>query len=282
MSKRITLRTEILLDGLKFPEGIRWHDNKIWFSDMEAHKVMKVDLDGNVETVLIRPNRVSGLGWLPDNRLLVVSMEDQLLLRIDHDGVKVHADLSKLARFYLNDMVVDTAGRAYVGNYGFDYYAENPEFTPAEIILVEPDGKSRVVVDNFAFPNGAVITPDGKTLIISETFATRLIAFDIEKDGSLTNRRIWAKLRSIPPDGIALDNKGGIWVTAPGRKRVVRVLEGGEITHIVKVETDAYCCTLGGPNRQTLFIGTSIHERTHSEFGRIEFVQVEFQGVGLP
>ncbi|MFX0178282.1 MAG: SMP-30/gluconolactonase/LRE family protein, partial [Candidatus Hodarchaeota archaeon] len=231
MSKRITLRTEILLEGLKFPEGIRWHDNKIWFSDMAVHKVMTVNLDGNVETILERPNRVSGLGWLPDNRLLVVSMEDQRLLRLDPDGVKVHADLSKLATFYLNDMVVDTIGRAYVGNFGFDYFsAEKPEFVPAEIILVEPNGNSRVVADNIAFPNGTVITPDGKTLIVSETFATKLTAFDIEKDGSLSNRRVWAKFKSIPPDGIALDNEGGIWVTAPGRKRVVRVLEGGEIT----------------------------------------------------
>jgi sugar lactone lactonase YvrE len=179
-------------------------------------------------------------------------------------------------------MVVDTKGRAYIGNFGFDYYSEKPEFVPAEIILVEPNGNSRVVVDNIAFPNGTVITPDGKTLIVSETFAAQLTAFDIEKDGSLSNRRIWAKLRSIPPDGISLDDQGGIWVTAPGRKRTVRVLEGGKITHIIKVENDAYCCVLGGPNRQTLFIGTSVHERNHSENGCIEFVEVDFKGVGIP
>ncbi|MFX1411299.1 MAG: SMP-30/gluconolactonase/LRE family protein [Promethearchaeota archaeon] len=279
MSKRITLRTEILLDGLKFPEGVRWHDNKIWFSDMDDHKVMAVTIDGRTETILERPNRVSGLGWLPDNRLLVVSMEDRCLLRLDPDGPKVHADLSKLATFYLNDMVVDTKGRAYVGNFGFDFFAGKPEYVPAEIILVEPNGKSRVVADEMAFPNGAVITPDNKTLIVSETFATRLTAFDIEKDGSLSNRRIWANFKSIPPDGICLDNESGIWVTAPGRRRVVRVLEGSTITHIVKVENDAYSCTLGGPNRQTLFIATSTHERIH---GCIEFVEVEFKGVGLP
>ncbi|MFX1315252.1 MAG: SMP-30/gluconolactonase/LRE family protein [Promethearchaeota archaeon] len=279
MSKRVILRTEILLDGLKFPEGVRWHENKIWFSDMDDHKVITVSLDGKTETILERPNRLSGLGWLPDNRLLVVSMEDRHLLRLDPDGPKVHADLSKLAAFYLNDMVVDTKGRAYVGNFGFDFFAEKPEFVPAEIILVEPNGKSRVVADEMAFPNGAVITPDSKTLIVSETFATRLTAFDIGKEGSLSNRRVWANLRSIPPDGICLDNEYGIWVTAPGRRRVVRALEGGTITHIVKVENDAYSCTLGGPNRQTLFVATSTHERIH---GRIEFVEVEFKGVGLP
>lgn len=280
MSKRITLKPEIILQGLKFPEGLRWHDNKLWFSDMEDHKVMALDLKGNTQIVIERPNRVSGLGWLPDGRLLVVAMEDRQLLRLDPDGVKIHADLNELATFDLNDMVVDNKGRAYVGNFGFDYFgAEKPEFVPAEIILVEPNGNLKVVADNMAFPNGTIITPDGKILIVSETFAARLTAFDINEDGTLSNRRVWANLKSIPPDGICLDNEGGIWVPAPGRKRVVRVMEGGTITHIVKVENDAYSCILGGPDRHTLFIGTSSHERIN---GRIEFVDVEFKGVGLP
>ncbi|MGB5910248.1 MAG: SMP-30/gluconolactonase/LRE family protein [Promethearchaeia archaeon] len=280
MSKTIRLTTEILLEGLIFPEGPRWHDNKLWFSDLEDHKVITVDLEGNTETILERPNRVSGLGWLPDNRLLVVSMEDCHLLRLDPDGVRVHADLSKLATFYLNDMVVDKKGRAYVGYMGFDFYGEKkPEFIPAEIILVEPTGDSKIVADNMAFPNGTVITPDDKTLIVGETFAARLTSFDILEDGTLTNRRLWANLKSVAPDGISLDKEGGIWVAAPGRHRVVRVLEGGKITHIVKVEHDAYACMLGGPNMTTLFIATSLHTRDN---GRIEFVEVEVPKAGLP
>jgi sugar lactone lactonase YvrE len=279
MSKTIRLTTEILLEGLIFPEGPRWHDNKLWFSDQDDHKVITVDLEGKTETILERPNRVSGLGWLPDNRLLVVSMEDRNLLRLDPDGVRVHADLSKLATFYLNDMVVDKKGRAYVGNMGFDFFSEKPEFVPAEIILVDPAGDSKIVADNMAFPNGTVITPDDKTLIVGETFATRLTAFDILEDGTLTNRRLWANLKSVAPDGISLDQESGIWVAAPGRQRVVRVLEGGKITHIVKLEHDAYACMLGGPNMTTLFITTSMHTRDN---GRIEFVEVEVPKAGLP
>jgi sugar lactone lactonase YvrE len=278
MSKRITLKTEVLLEGLIFPESPRWHNDKLWFVDMEGHKVMSVDLSGNTETILEIPGRVSGLGWLPDNKLLVVSMDDNTLLRLDPEGVNMVADFNKFGPVLMNDMVVDKKGRAYVGNFGFDYLNDQP-FAPTKLILVHPNGDMKVVADNMAFPNGTVITPDDKTLIIAETFAVRLTAFDIMDDGSLTGRRVWANLKSLSPDGICLDAEGGIWVAAPGRRRVVRVLEGGQITHIVKVENDAYACMLGGPDRKTLFVATSKHTR---EAGRIEFVQVDIPGAGLP
>jgi sugar lactone lactonase YvrE len=278
MSKRITLRTEVLIEGLKFPESPRWHDDKLWFVDMEGHKVMTVDLDGNTETIVELPNSVSGLGWLPDNRLLIVSVEDCRLLRLDPEGVTEVIDLNRFGTVFLNDMVVDKKGRAYVGNFGFDYFNEKP-FAPTKLILVYPNGEAKVVADNMAFPNGTVITPDDKTLIIAETFAAQLTAFDILEDGSLTKRRVWANLKSLVPDGICLDAEEGIWLAAPGRKRVVRVLEGGQITHIVRVENDAYACMLGGPDRKTLFVATSKHSR---DAGRIEFVEVDIPGAGLP
>jgi len=278
MSKRITLKTEVLLEGLKFPESPRWHDDKLWFVDIDGHKVLTVDLNGNSQIILERDDQVSGLGWLPDNRLLVVSMGDNTLLRLDPEGVKVVADLNRFKTVLCNDMVVDKKGRAYVGNMGFDYFNDKP-FAPTKLILVEPNGDARVVADDMAFPNGTVITPDDKTLIIAETFAAKLTAFDIMDDGTLTGRRVWANLKSLAPDGICLDAEGGIWVAAPGRRRVARVLEGGQITHIVRVENDAYACMLGGPDRKTLFVATSTHTR---DAGKIEFVEVDIPGAGLP
>ena len=278
MSNRMTLKTEVLLEGLKFPESPRWHDDKLWFVDMESGKVLTVDLNGETETILVNPTPVSGLGWLPDNRLLVVSMSDNCLLRLDSEGVNVVADLNKFGIVICNDMVVDKKGRAYVGNFGFDYVNGEP-FAPTNLILVNPNGEARIVADNMAFPNGTVITPDDQTLIIAETFAARLTAFGITDDGSLTNRRVWANLESLAPDGICLDVEGGVWVAAPGRGRVVRVLEGGEITHVVRVENDAYACMLGGPDRKTLFVATSKHTR---DAGKIEFVKVDVPGSGLP
>jgi sugar lactone lactonase YvrE len=278
MSKTTRLTTKILLDGLLFPEGPRWHEEKLWFSDMESHKVMTVDLNGKADIIVETPKRVSGLGFLPDNKLLMVSVEDNKLLKLETDGLREFADMNKFNPLNSNDMVVDKKGRAYVGNFGFDYF-NNAPFSPSFLLLVLPDGSSRIVAEDIAFPNGTVITPDNKTLIIAETFAAKLTAFDIEDDGSLSNRRMWANLKSIPPDGISLDAEGGIWVAAPGRHRAVRVIEGGTITHIVKVENDVYACMLGGPNLSTLFLATSGHTR---DKGRIEYVEVDIPKAGLP
>jgi sugar lactone lactonase YvrE len=272
------LNTEILIEGLKFPESPRWHDGKLWFSDMDDYKVLSVDLKGNLTTIVETKSRPSGLGFLPDGTLLVVTMEDHRLFKLKPKGLTEIVDLSKLASFYLNDMVVDKQGRAYIGNFGFDYF-NRKSFHPAEIILVDQRGKAQIVADNMAFPNGSVITPDDKIFIVAETFAARLTAFKIMEDGSLTERRIWANLKSIAPDGICLDNEGGIWASAPGRGRVVRVIEGGKITHKVKVSTDAYACMLGGPNRDILFVATSTASRTE---GKIEFIKVDIPGAGLP
>jgi len=182
----ITLTTTTLVEGLQFPEGPRWHDGKLWFSDMNAGKVMTVDLSGNLNTIVHVPGSPSGLGWLPDDRLLVVSMTDRCLLRFEKGELIQVADLFDLATYHCNDMVVDSKGRAYIGNFGFDL-GSFQEVVPAEIIMVRQGGEVVVVARDLLFPNGTVITPDGKTLIVAETFGQRLTAFDILPDGVLAN-----------------------------------------------------------------------------------------------
>ena len=281
----MVLETRVLLDGLVFGEGPRWHEGKLWFSDMHAHRVLTVNLDGKTETIVEVPGQPSGLGWLPDGRLLVVSMTDRRLLRLDPDGLTEAADLRELASYHCNDMVVDRQGRAYIGNFGFDLIARQP-FAPAEIVLVTPDGNARVVADEMAFPNGSVITPDGRTLIVGETYGSRLTAFDIKPDGSLTGRRVWAQLEQAVPDGICLDAEGAIWVASPMSAEVLRVREGGEVTHRIKVSTQAFACMLGGPERRTLFILTAEtsnpDEARAKKSGRVETVAVDVPSAGLP
>ena len=248
---------------------------------MWESKVMTVDLEGNAEIIVELQNYPSGLGWDPQGRLLIVSMQDRRLLRLDPEGLTEIADISDLATYHCNDMVVDRHGNAYIGNFGFDITINAP-FKPAEIILVAPDGHARIVADKMAFPNGSVITPDGSTLIVGETWSACLTAFNIEKDGSLTNRRIWARLRGgAVPDGICLDSEGGIWVASPSTSEVLRVLEGGKVSDRIKIqdENSAYACMLGGPSRKNLFICTSNDSRTN---GRIEIIEVDFPGAGLP
>ncbi len=278
-------KTQVLIDGLMFPEGPRWHEGKLWFSDMNAGKVMSVDMLGNLELIVEVPGSPSGLGWLPDGRLLIVSMLDRRLLRLDADGLHEVANLREMASYHCNDMVVDQFGRAYIGNFGFDLGTGEPPKT-AEIIMVEQDGKARIVADDLLFPNGTVITPDHKTLIVGETYGARLTAYDIEADGSLTHRRVWAETEGIAPDGICLDVEGGIWVASPTGAEVVRVKEGGEITDRIQMKASTYACMLGGEDGRTLFILTSEPPDPfigrHGPGGRIEIAEVEYPAAGLP
>lgn len=277
--------TKVLLDDLLFPEGPRWHDGKLWFSDIQGLHVMTVDLDGNSEKIVKVRESPSGLGWLPDGRLLIVSMIDRRLLRLDPIGLVEIADLRDLASFHCNDMVVDKVGRAYIGNFGFDLAANKP-VEPAEIVMVTPDGDARVVAENLLFPNGTVITPDDQTLIVAETWGNCLTAFDIESDGTLKNRRTWAKLEDVYPDGICLDAEGAIWVAAPYPGEVMRVQEGGNVTHRMNVSTKPYACMLGGHDRRTLFVctaGSSNPDEVRANpNGKIEIIDVEVPGLGLP
>ena len=284
-------KAEVYATGLKFGECPRWHGDKLWVSDFHRHLVFTVDSIGRLEPIVEVPNQPSGLGWLPDGRLLVVSMLDRKVMRLDPEGLVEHADLSSIATFHCNDMVVDEQGRAYVGNFGFDindYVRRNdPEFSlvdpnlvTASIARVDPDGTVTIVTPGLRFPNGTVITPDGSTLIVAETCGGRLTAFDIAPDGGLSNRRVWAPLGEVPPDGICLDAEGCVWVAIPIHNECVRVAEGGEVVDRVKTSAQCYACTLGGPDRRTLFM--TVNFRDEERHGQIEAVRVDVPGAGLP
>lgn len=275
----------LVLDGLVFPEGPRWFEGRLWFSDMHAHEVVAVTPDGERETIVEVPNQPSGLGFLPDGRLLIVSMLDRKLLRLDPDGLWDVADLSTLAPFHCNDMVTDAEGNSYIGNFGFDLMAgDSPKAT--NLVLVRPDGDASVVADGLQFPNGTVITPDGKTLIVGESWGQRLTAFDIESDATLSNQRVWGDL-GFPPDGICLDAEGAIWVAVPTNPgALVRVASGGEVLERIPVsDMGVYACMLGGAERKTLFsleAPTSNPQPGDPRLGRIRAFDVEVGGAGMP
>ena len=279
-------RTQTLVDGLCFGEGPRWHEDALWLSDMHGKEVIRVAGDGTVSPVVHVENCPSGLGWLPDGQLLIVSMIDRSLLRFDGERLHTHADLSSFATFHCNDMVVDGSGRAYVGNFGFDLHT-GAKPVPAVLVCVEPDGSARVVAEDLMFPNGTVITPDGRTLIVAESFGAQLTAFDVAANGDLSNRRIWAELpRGAVPDGICLDSEGGIWSASPTTCECIRQEEGGKITHRVEVDQGAFACMLGGADGTTLFVLTSDssdpEECAAKRTGKIETSQAPYPGAGWP
>jgi sugar lactone lactonase YvrE len=289
------ITSTLLADGLYFGEGPRWHGDRLWFSDFYEHAVKSIDVDGAVRTELEIDDQPSGLGWLPDGRMLVVAMHGRQLLRVDPDGVKLHADLSGVAACHTNDMVVDALGRAYVGNFGFaldealkergveGVLASHPT---ARLARVDPDGQVHVAADDLHFPNGCVITPDGRTLVVAETLGLRLTAFDIAPDGTLSNRRTWATLGMRAPDGICLDADGHVWIANAIAPECVRVAPGGEIVESVQTDQPCYACMLGGLDRRTLFMMTAPSSMAEvvstTRQGHVLTARVETPGAGWP
>jgi len=238
-----------LLTGIAFGESPRWHDARLWFSDWGAQEVVAVDLAGTSEVIVrVRfPAFPMCIDWLPDGRLLIVSARDGLLLRREPDGSLVtHADLSGLSGpgHPWNEIVVDGRGNAYINNQGFEF--PGGEFAPGTIALLIPDGSARLVADGIAFPNGMAVTPDNQTLIVAESYGSRLTAFDIADDGSLSNRRVWADLDGGVPDGICVDAEGAAWYADVPNKRCVRVREGGEVLQTIDLDRGCFACMLGG------------------------------------
>ncbi len=273
----------IVLRELDFGEGPRWHEGRLWFSDFFRHGVFT--LDGDREDLVVEvPGQPSGLGWLPDGRLLVVSMLDRRLLVWDGAHLQEYADLTAVSEHECNDLVVGPDGTAYVSTFGFDLHG-GAEPRPTRMVIVSPDGEVRVASDEVWFPNGSVITPEGR-LIVGETFASRYTSYALDATGMPVDRRVWAEVEGLTPDGCCLDAEGRIWSADPVARRVVLIEEGGRVLHEIPTEQSAVACMLGGPDRRTLFIltsrGTKPERVAGAGTGRIETVRVEVPGAGLP
>ena len=250
-------KPKTLLTGLAFGESPRWHAGRLWVSDWGAKEIIVVDEKGKSEVSLRVdfPSYPMCFDFLADGRLLVVSSRQGLVLRREPDGSLVtHADLSALAAktHPWNEIVVDGRGNAYINNQGFEF--PGGEFAPGTIALLSPDGTVRRVADGIAFPNGMAVTPDNAALIVAESYGKRLTAFDIESDGALANRRVWADLGDGVPDGICIDEQGAVWYADVPNKRCVRVREGGKVLQTIELDRGCFACMLGGADRQTLFL----------------------------
>lgn len=290
-----------VLDGYSYLEGPRWHDGRLWLADFYTHKVIAVTPEGKVEDIATVPQQPSGLDWLPDGTLLIVSMRDRKLLRLELGELVEHADLSTTTSGHVNDMVVDARGRAYVGDFGFDLMGGGA-FRTTNITRVDPDGTVSVAAEGLAFPNGSVITPDGSTLIVDETFGNRVSSFDIHADGSLGPRRDWANFgaladtddvqqlvaaASIGPDGNCLDAEGAVWVADAIHHRVVRIAEGGKVLEEISTgDEGVFACMLGGEDGRTLFLCVAPNfdegERSSTRLGRLVSTTVDVPRAGRP
>jgi sugar lactone lactonase YvrE len=292
-----------IAQGGGFFESPRWHAGRWWVSDLYRQLVMTISPDGSSAEMMSVPGQPSGLGWMPDGSLLAVAMKEQRLLRRHPDGaVSVHAELASFCAGHLNDMVLDRAGRAYVGEFGFDLMAfADP--APGKLMRVDPDGSVTVLDDEMLFPNGSVITPDGATLIVGETAGARYSAFDLAADGSVSNRRVWAQLAPTPelgplaetlpllgfgPDGCALDAQGQIWSCDAVGTRCARIAAGGEIVEQIDAPDGLgiYACALGGEDGRELLMCAAPDfleaNRANAREAVLLHTRVDVPGASLP
>ncbi len=272
------MRLTPLANSFCFGEGPRWFEGLLWFSDMLGEAVHTVDLQGDMTTLPLAGHAPSGLGFRPDGSLLITSTESRTVLRYDGETVDTVADLSDIVPADLGDMVVDELGRAYVGAQARER---------GVIVRVDPDNAATVVAEELDFPNGMVITADHATLIVAESTGRRLTSFTIEDDGSLSDRRIFADGLDGPPDGIALDAEGGVWTAMTLAHQFERIVEGGKVTDRVDIgDRVAIACTLGGPERRTLFLLSSTDAYPQRLAGtkrsRLDMTTVDIPGAGLP
>ncbi len=274
MTERLT--SEIFIEGsYVFLEGPRWHDSQLWFSDMLGGTVYRASPEGQVVAVTDVPKRPSGLGFLPDGTLLIASMQDRALYRLEDGGLTLHADVSGVAGGDINDMLVDAEGYAYVGNFGFDFW-NTPERTEhADLALVSPDGRDvSVAARDLHFPNGTVMTGDNR-LVVAETHGDRISVFDINDDHSLSNRKVFAEVPGVGPDGLGIDADDGVWVAAADQDRFIRIEDGGRITHEVDVSPHlAVACTIGGPHGDILYCLTA-HPSWQAVYDQTSTARVE-------
>lgn len=277
--------TEIRLDGLLFPETPRWRDGRLWLTDRYAQRVLTLSPRDVVETILTMDDRPGGLGWLPDGALLVIAIETRRIYRLVAGQLELHADLSAMTPWPCNDMLVDQAGRAFIGNYGYDIDGGAP-LVSTKLIRVDPNGRALSVGGPVIFPNGTALSADGHTMIVAETYANRLSAFRVNSEGELENHRTWAELGTATPDGICLDSEDAVWVASPRTHEVLRVREGGAIADRVQPCGIPYACVLGGADRRTLFVCTAQtsdpEAATRARAGCIETVRVAVPGAGQP
>jgi sugar lactone lactonase YvrE len=277
-----TSTPKTLMTGLGLGESPRWHDGRLWFADWVAQEVVALDLDGKAEVIANVRSLPFSIDWLPQGPMVVTS--GQKLLRMEPDGsLATHADLSELTHHGWNEIVVDGRGNTYVNNICFDFMG-GAEFAPGIIALVTPDGSVRQVADGIAFPNGMVVTPDNSTLIVAESFAGRLSAFDIDADGGLSNRRVWADLGE-GGDGICIDAEGAVWT--PAMKACLRVREGGEVLERIELDRFCFACMLGGADGTTLFMMAADWKGTENigkgpRTGKVLAAEAPAPGVGWP
>jgi len=285
---------ELVQEGYLFPETPRWHapSGSFFFVDIDRGQIHRWVPGERAELHFQHSDWISGYAFGPGDQWTVTSARRRVLMRATMgstpDGASTTdiADLSAIALYGINDLLLAPSGITYVDTLCYNFLAgESAEPAPSPVMAVMPDGTFKEATRVTSFPNGMALAPGSSTLLVADSLAQCIYAFTIENDGTLSNHRTWADMPGEMPDGVSLDADGGLWVAT--HNRVVRVVEGGAITDEVDMgSTRATACMLGGADGRTLLITASdSHDRsiiTDNPSGRIFSVRVDIPGNSLP
>lgn len=250
------MKLERLVSGFCFGEGPRWHQDRLWFSDVIGQTVFRLTADARLDEVVKLEDMPSGLGFLRDGRLVIVGMTSRKLFAWDGSDLTEYADLGEQTPYPINDLVISENDHAYVGGWGYDMLG-GADAVNSPLYHLNSETKVTMSSGQLAFPNGCVVLPNQEALIVAESNARRLSKFRINKQGNLSDQELVAEMSDVVPDGICQDEAAGIWVSSPETHCVVRLTLDGARTHQIDCERKPYACALGGRDGRTLFVMTA-------------------------
>jgi sugar lactone lactonase YvrE len=252
-------------------------DGCVYFSDVVGGGVYCWSPDGSIATIVPKRRGVGGLALHADGGV-VVSGKDVSHVR---DGqTRVVLTVDGVVGF--NDLTTDAAGRVFVGSLRSSAFESGPR-VPGELWRVDATGPPLQVYGDIAFANGVGFSPDGRTIYHSNYSEGIVLAHDLSVDGVGVNRRVFARAPSGNPDGLAVDEAGGVWVALGDGGGVARFFADGSLDRAIAVPAPfvASLC-FGGTDRRDVYIATAGNNEDASRRGTLFRTRCDVPGLIAP
>ncbi|MCL9779821.1 SMP-30/gluconolactonase/LRE family protein [Vibrio sp. S4M6] len=247
---------ELIADQLCYPECPRWHNNTLWFSSVFRGEVCTLDAPHLISVQQKFNSPIAGLGWLPDNSLLVVEPFKQTLTQVHQDGTHTtYQDLSNQDQVISNDLFVHPNGLAYVSGMGNNYLIDHSP-KPCSILSVDCNNAINEVASDLLCPNGFAYDQARQHLYVAESHANRITRFNCALNGSLSHRETYYQFENgDSPDGIDLDSDGNLWVACNNHKVVL--LRDCQIQQTIQFDQHPLACLSPNTNDKEVYVLTT-------------------------
>ncbi len=273
------MRLDTLASGYGLIEGPRVDEaGNLYYSDVINGGVHRLAPDGSVTIVIPRRRGVGGIALHADGGLVISGKN---VCHVREAETRVLLDQEDVGGY--NDLFTDSAGCVYVGCLRSNPFAEVGERTPGELYRISAGGKVESLYGDVGLTNGIGFSPDGRRLYHSDSAAGAIICHDLEPDGRAVGRRIFGRPERGAPDGLAVDEGGGVWTACYGGGCVTRFTEAGEpdlIIDVPAVSVTSLC--FGGTDRRELTIVTADNTDDPERGGTIFRTRVDTPGLPAP